>query len=320
MSQSEQPSPGTYRIAAVSALTGVTEATLRAWERRYGVPVPQRSDGGYRLYGVAELDQVREMRRLCEGGVAAAEAARVVLGRSPPKPIVALTAELDVYRSLIDSFLAAVDRFDDQTLDALTRRIMILGRPSTQLDCVIAPTLRIMGDRWHAGELSVAQEHLATQFLSRLLRDLLRLTAGTEAAACTVLGAFADDDHELGLLGTAIRCSDWGFRPILLGARTPPSAIRTAVEATGPAFVALSVTLAPNRARSRELVKEYADACKGVPWIVGGLGSESLRSLIEQCGGHVAEEATADLQAQVIEIVRYKVVRRVGGRKKEGSK
>ena len=40
-----------YRIRAVAELTGVSTATLRAWERRYGVPTPSRTASAYRLYG-----------------------------------------------------------------------------------------------------------------------------------------------------------------------------------------------------------------------------------------------------------------------------
>jgi DNA-binding transcriptional MerR regulator len=76
-------SPGRYRINVVAEITGVPEATLRAWERRYQVPKPSRTPSGYRVYGAHELEQVKRMRELCEAGVSPADAAREIAGMSP---------------------------------------------------------------------------------------------------------------------------------------------------------------------------------------------------------------------------------------------
>ena len=82
--QSEVPSHrGKYRIQTVAEMTGVPAATLRAWEKRYGVPTPVRSPGAYRLYSVQDVERVRRMRDLCAAGMAAAQAAE--LEESTPK-------------------------------------------------------------------------------------------------------------------------------------------------------------------------------------------------------------------------------------------
>lgn len=57
-----------YTIKQASRLTGVSEASLRAWERRYGVVVPHRNDSGYRLYDEEALAAVSTMRRLVDDG------------------------------------------------------------------------------------------------------------------------------------------------------------------------------------------------------------------------------------------------------------
>src|SRR5512142_2436881 len=75
---------GPFRIQAAAELSGVPAATLRAWERRYGVPVPRRTASAYRLYNADDVELVRRMRLLVEDGVSPAEAARVVLGSAPP--------------------------------------------------------------------------------------------------------------------------------------------------------------------------------------------------------------------------------------------
>ncbi len=292
---------GPFRIHAVAELTGVPEPTLRAWERRYGIPKPERGASGYRLYARAEVDQVREMRRLCEGGMAAGEAAKLLVSSrgagepaaEPPTP------RPSAHASAIASILEAIRRFDDAALDLELRKLMFLGTAISILDEVIAPALVEVGRLWHEGELSVAQEHLASQRLSTLLRDLLRLSPGSQAESTVVLGSFAEDDHELGLLGMALRLSGWGLRPVFLGARTPPGAVRSAVTALDPALVALSVTISPQRARARELVDDYASACGEVPWIVGGAASEGLRDMVLARGGRIAPTDPTELRRMI---------------------
>lgn len=303
---SSEGSEGRYRIATVAELTGVPEPTLRAWERRYGIPRPERTASGYRLYGEEEMRLVREMRRLTESGMAAAEAAQLLLSRestalSPGRNV---PADKDAFALAVDALLEAVEQFDDLALDHQVRRLMFLGSATELLDRVLCPTLREIGERWHAGELSVAQEHLATQKLGTVMRDLVRLLPGAEASDGAVLGCFADDEHELGLLGLAIRVSDLGLRPLFLGARTPPSAVRSAVEASSPKLVALSVTVTPARARSLELLEDYAAACGKVPWIVGGAGVAPIAELVEKRGGIALRASGAELDEVLRPLVR----------------
>jgi DNA-binding transcriptional MerR regulator len=83
MEIADMTSQGRYRINVVAEITGVPEATLRAWERRYQVPRPSRTPSGYRVYGSHDLEQVKRMRELCESGVSPADAAREIAQMSP---------------------------------------------------------------------------------------------------------------------------------------------------------------------------------------------------------------------------------------------
>jgi DNA-binding transcriptional MerR regulator len=262
---------------------------LRAWERRYGIPSPERSSAGYRLYGESDILLVREMRKLCDEGVAAAEAAKRLRERGPGKAAY-VSSSKDGFELAIDGILDAVGRFDDLALQRAAKRAVLLGSASSVVERVFAPALRAIGDLWHAGELNVAQEHLASQTLGAVQRELLRLSSGGEGPPAAILACFADEDHELGLLSFAIRLVELNVRPIFLGARTPPSAVRSAVEAADPALVALAVTITPARARARRLVDEYAAACRDVPWLVGGAGAAAIADLVSLRGGEIIGE------------------------------
>lgn len=283
---------GPYRIAVVAELTGVPEPTIRAWERRYDVPTPRRTPSGYRLYGDREVEQVRHMRALCESGVAAAEAAKLVAKerRAPNKEIGAR----DALDAAAQAILRAVERFDEDALDCEVRRLPYVGSALAVIERVIVPVLRTIGDRWFAGEISVAQEHLVAQKLDAVMHDFVRLAPGGDRVA--LVACMAEEQHHLGALAVAVYLATWGVRPVFFGARTPPDALARAVVALRPSLVALSVTMTPDREHAKELVNAYADACGRVRWVVGGVGSGAISDLVREAGGAAIHD-TANFEA-----------------------
>lgn len=286
-----------YRIRAVSELAGVSTATLRAWERRYGVPSPARTASAYRLYGDADVKLVRKMRELVDSGVAPAEAARQVLAESTPAP--PPEQVIDPYEAAADRIVAATTAFDPDAVAIEVSRALALGPSVTIFDRALAPALQRIGDLWHQGTITVAQEHLAAHIVMSSLSDMIRFAQPVGEARRAVLACFADEDHQIPLQGAALHLASWGFRVVMIGARTPPAAIARAVETLSPDLVALSTTMEPPPARARELVDAYADACRGVTWLVGGQASEGMRPWIEARGGVVATSLTGDLHRRI---------------------
>ncbi len=283
-------------------MTGIPAATLRAWERRYGVPSPERTESSYRLYSSADVDLIRKLRELTEAGMAPAEAARVVQRVTEADEEAATQG--DPYDVAQQAILQAVEEFDPTALELAVRRVMFLGNAPTVFDKVLAPCMRVIGERWHAGLISVGQEHMASEILGSAARDMLRLFAADPASPAAVLGCFADEEHALPLYGVAFRLAQWGYRPVILGARTPPAAIRHAVEKLDPALVGLSLTVAPPAYRARELVEEYAGACDGVPWLVGGVGADEIEEVINAAGGVcMGDQSMANMRARIDSLV-----------------
>jgi DNA-binding transcriptional MerR regulator/methylmalonyl-CoA mutase cobalamin-binding subunit len=284
-----------YRIRTVSQLTGISTATLRAWERRYGVPTPARTASAYRLYNEADVALVRRMSDLVKQGVSAAEAARSVLASSE-REAPATADELDPFASAHARIIDATVRFDPDGLELEAKRVLSLGPGLVIFDRVLGPALRRVGELWHEGVITIAQEHLASQVMLGTLIDLLRLSQPADSSRRVALACFADEDHVLGLYGAALRFASWGFRTMILGARTPPSAIARVVSSIDPDVVALSVTIPPAPALGRELIDGYADACHATPWIVGGHAAAGLRPWIEARGGLFGGSDQQDLR------------------------
>ena len=292
-----------YRIQAVAEMTGVPAPTLRAWERRYGVPSPERTASSYRLYSDADIRVIRKLRELCDNGMSPAEAAKIVQRVAAPEPPV--NAGLDPYEATREAILSAVKRFNAEDLERAMQRTMLLGSGHTIYTNVLGPIMKTIGDMWHDGELSVAQEHMTTEVLGRTARDILRLLQPTPPEGQAVLACFADEQHAFPLFGVAFQTTQWRINPLILGARTPPAAIRHAVEELAPVFVGLSVTVELQPHRARELVEAYAAACGDTRWIVGGAAAESLREHVERSGGRVG--GLSELKSLVTEARRARL-------------
>lgn len=281
---------GKYRIQTVAEMTGIAAATLRAWERRYGVPVPARTTSSYRLYSDDDVEMIRRVRSMCDGGMAPAEAARLVLEDSERSAPPTLEPEGDPFVHVRSAVIAAVEAFDPTRIERELDRAIGMGPATLVVDQVLRPVMLEIGDRWHAGRMTVAQEHLASELITHAARRLLAVVQPDGDARIALLGCFADEEHALALHILGVHLASWGWRVVVLGARTPPPAIRHAVTSLAPALVALSVTVAPTGHRARELVDAYADACGPVPWLVGGLGSAPMAEFVAMRGGNVAEE------------------------------
>jgi methanogenic corrinoid protein MtbC1 len=290
----------------VSKLCGVPPATLRAWERRYGVPAPARTASAYRLYGDEDIALITKMRDLVKGGMAAAEAARTVLADASRAPLPESHEDDDPFGDAADRIVDSVVRFDPESLDKEVNRALGLGSAISIFENTLAPAMREIGNLWHEGTLTVAQEHLASNLIGGTLLHLLRLTQPVGQTRRAVLACFADEDHTLGLYGIGLRFASWSFRTLLLGARTPPAAIARVVESLDPDIVALSATLVPPAANARELIDAYADACRSTVWIVGGAGAQAMRPWIEARGGIAASDDPQEVRKMLERALRAK--------------
>lgn len=295
-------SGGPYRIQIAAELCGVLPATLRAWERRYGVPVPRRTASSYRLYSADDVELVRRMRELVESGVSPAEAARTVLTSVAPvaanDTVQNGTDGLELARTRL---ISATQRYDASAIDAELTRLSMLVDAQTLYEKVLGPVIVDVGERWHSGTISVAQEHLLSERIEATLRAALR-TLERPDGPVALLACVEAESHVLGLLGAALRFAANGARVVMLGAVTPPSAIADAVATMSPRVVGLSVATVPKA--PRPLFKAYAKACENVPWVVGGPAVKSVEDAVREAGGLVAFGASTDWQGQVRDWLR----------------
>ena len=150
-----------YTIKTVVQQTGITPATLRAWERRYGVLSPGRSDGGYRLYSERDIAVLRWLKAQVEAGVAISSAVTLLelqhrAGEQPEQEILSASptgrepaAGPRHAPAVIEELLGALLAFREGEAEAILAEAFALYPVESVAEDIIAPVLVEIGERWH---------------------------------------------------------------------------------------------------------------------------------------------------------------------------
>jgi len=228
------PETALLRIGELSRRSGVSPELLRAWERRYDLLRPTRSEGGLRLYTGADLERVRAMQRHLAGGVAAAEAARLAAAENVPAAEPALAPQ--AARAELTAAFAAFDEASaHRTLDA----VLAGSTLDAALSTVVVPYLHQLGERWENGDATVAEEHFASGVLRGRLFGFAR-DWGRGLGPRVLLACAPGEQHDLGLIAFGLALRARGWRVGYLGPDTPLESVESAAQAFGPAFVVVS--------------------------------------------------------------------------------
>jgi MerR family transcriptional regulator, light-induced transcriptional regulator len=266
-------------IAALTKRTGVPPDTIRKWEQRYGVLRPERTPGGQRRYSELDVARVEWLKARIEEGYRIGEAA-ALLGSGEA---VALSPA-----KLRAAIVAAAGSSDVASLTRLVDQALALPSLEQAFVDVLAPALGDVGERWAAGDLTVAQEHLASSTvrasLQRLLADARASVRGIAVLACA-----PGERHEIGLLMLAVLLRGDGWQVAYLGADTP---LRDAVglaERLGASALCLSAAMEkPASGLARALTRERIPP--GMELLVGGRATDGpdARSAVRTLRAHAA--------------------------------
>jgi MerR family transcriptional regulator, light-induced transcriptional regulator len=231
------------RIGELSRRSGVSPELLRAWERRYGLLQPERTSGGLRLYTAADLVRVQAMQRHIEDGLAAREAADLAKqARAQPS-----REATRVPAAARDDLARATDAFDEPAAQAIVDELLARTTVDSLLSDIVIPFLHELGDRWERGEVSIAQEHFASNVLRGRLLGLAR-GWGRGTGPRALLACPEGEHHDLGLIAFGLALRERGWRIDYLGGDTPVTSIAEAAEAIEPELLVLSaVTAEPLR-------------------------------------------------------------------------
>jgi len=296
---------GPYSIRAVAEKTGVSVHTLRAWERRYQVLSPDRTEANQRRY----TDQ--DVRRI-----------RLIVGAVSKGQSIASASQLS--NEDLEEFLSGADRrpgesasdfialcqsamidYDAETFQTAVRRACaILGVESFLLS-VALPLLEDVGARWKAGEICIAQEHFASSNLRSEFERLRYSFIPTPNAPRIVISTPSGHIHELGALAAAITSAMHGWRVTYLGPNLPAAEISATARHIRAIAVAISVVHPKADDRTIGEFRRLRDQLgTGYPILVGGGGADSYIDVLKEIDARVLGDL-ASIREELAKLAPY---------------
>ena len=268
-----------FTIKAVSQATGVSIETLRAWERRYRVVEPKRDPNGRRSYDPGDVIRLRKLREATERGHAISK-----LARASDEDLSGLLADGareagdgEAGRGFAAQMLAAAADYRPDDCDQALSMALALVPLSQVVDEVLVPALLAVGERWHSGEFTIAQERIVSNAVKRQVGLVLDTYNRIATGPVVVFATLTDERHELGILMCALLAAARGVRCQYLGPDMPADDAAVFTDRVGAAAVVLSFVRRESPAAAEA---HLADFLKHLPrpvavWI-GGQGSAAL--------------------------------------------
>jgi|YNPNPStandDraft_1061719.scaffolds.fasta_scaffold13935_4 methanogenic corrinoid protein MtbC1 len=244
-----------YTIRTVVERTGIAPATLRAWERRYGILSPGRSGGGYRLYSERDIAILRWLKGRVDTGIPISRAVALLeyyhqLGQAPElatrQAEAALASGPRSQEALSSTLLELLLAFDEAAANRTLAEAFALYPLEMVAEEIIGPVLVEVGERWHRGEASIIQEHFATAFLRHRLSALFHVYEQPAVGPLAITASAPAEWHDVGILivSLALRCHGW--RVIYLGQNVPAENLLQEVSRLRPNLVCLSAAMRSN--------------------------------------------------------------------------
>lgn len=271
-----------YTVKQASSLTGIAPDRLRAWERRYGIVAPTRTESGYRLYDDDDLARLRLMVRLVDSGTPAslaAEEVRVAYAEIPrdaaPSPRAAPAVGGGGTLPAPEALVGPAQSFDRAEVETLLDRAFAIDTFETVAEHWLLPALVAVGEAWEDGRVDVAGEHFVSSAVRRRLGRAFDAAGTSRSGPVVLVGLPPGSLHELGSLTFATCLRRLGVDVRWLGMDLPEDSWAHAVDQIRPAAVVISVPTQQDAFATRGVL-DRLDGADAPYLFAGGAGAASV--------------------------------------------
>jgi DNA-binding transcriptional MerR regulator len=281
-----------FNLKVVLKETGIAADTLRAWERRYGLPVPQRSAGGHRLYSQRDIETIKWLVKRQGEGLSISRAVdlwkeQLASGSDPlagsvqQSMVPASGTSLETIRR---DWLAACFQFDTIAAEQILNQAFAMH--SVEIICteVMMRGLYEVGERWQSGTTTVQQEHFASEVAMRRLEALISASpaptrTGTILAACP-----PEEWHTFPLLLITLLLRRRGWNVVFLGGVVPIERMEETLNIVRPQLVVLSAQTLMTAISVRDMARLLND--KDIKTAFGGRVFNHISGLSSRIPAH----------------------------------
>ncbi|MDI9637426.1 MerR family transcriptional regulator [Kamptonema cortianum] len=279
----------TYSISAVAEATGLSVHTIRAWEKRYGVPKTHRTDTNRRVY---DASAVRHLRLLHEATNAGHSIGMISeLNEEELTKLLQNSGKPTLRNGSLDHLqfsLAAMRDLDSEALElSLSRAAILLGIEGF-LDHVVVPLIAELDRGWNEGYVTISQEHLVSAALRTQLEKLRQSISVPANAPRILVTTIAGQYHELGALLVCIAAarSDWNVT--YLGPNLPAPEIASATQRTRSSVIGLSMVYPEADERAMQELRQLRSLVGNeVTILLGGRAADSYREVANEINARI---------------------------------
>jgi DNA-binding transcriptional MerR regulator len=233
-----------FNLKAVIHETGVSADTLRAWERRYRLPMPKRTRGGHRLYSERDIHTIRWLRRQLKDGLSISravsrwnellEAGADPLGEEMSQAAPGTLSILSEVAALRSQWLAACIAYDESQAEQTLNQAFALFSTQVVVTELVQRAMREIGEMWQHGQASVQQEHFMSSLSMRRLDALIEAAPPPTRRETIMLACPEGELHTLPLRFLHLQLRREGWRVTFLGADVPSAQLEATVRAVKP--------------------------------------------------------------------------------------
>lgn len=293
-----------FPIKVVSQITGLSVHVIRAWEKRYNVVEPDRTDTNRRLYSEEDIEKLKLLNEALQLGHNIGSIAHLPLSEiknlleKENRKTSKVSSEL-VTQSLAvtveEILFECIDAIKDYDAKRLESVLLNASSRLTQpvlIEELITPLVYKVGDLWHSGEIRVANEHLASSVIRNFLYNLLDSYNLNESAPVLISATPRGQEHELGALIAGVTAASSGWRVIYLGSNLPAEEIAAVISYLKAKVAALSIVYPNDDAYLKlELKKIRQLLPHGVQIIVGGRAASGYYDTLDEIGAIVVKDS-----------------------------
>ncbi len=254
--------------------TGMSADALRAWERRYGLPMPHRTAGGHRLYSQRDIAIVKWLRARQKEGMRISQAVGLwkKLNKNNRDPLATeqmrANAPTDALAHQRQAWINACLRFDERQANQVLSLTFATHRPEIVCTEILMRGLGEIGNLWHRNQASVQQEHFASRLVLRRIESLIAAAPPVVHPETILLACPPEEEHVLPLLFLEFFLRRNGWHTVNLGNNVPLEHLSDTLESIRPTIVVLSAQTLYTAAHLKEMAKMIY--IRGIPLAYGG--------------------------------------------------
>jgi DNA-binding transcriptional MerR regulator/methylmalonyl-CoA mutase cobalamin-binding subunit len=284
-----------FPIKVVSQMTGLSVHVIRAWEKRYHVVEPDRTDTNRRLYSEEEIEKLRLLNEASHLGhnigslanlsltelknILSREKNKTSENKYEPKSI----NQVELVGEILSESIETIRVYDSKKLESILLNASAKLTQPVLIEEVVIPLVYKIGDMWHNGEIRVANEHLASSVIRSFLFNLLESYSVNDSAPVLVSATPRGQEHELGALIAGVVAASAGWKVIYLGSNLPSEEIGSVVSYLNAKVVALSLVYpSDDQTLFKELRKLKQILPVGVSIIAGGRATEGYLNVLDE--------------------------------------